>query len=345
MNKYFKCLTTGETWPLSPNIIGCPTHPGPYNDLIVEESSPNIDIFATPETPLYSLTAFGELYGFKNIFLKDESKSLTGSFKDRGAEELMEYLKTWVLLDGCFVVSCGNDAISTAAYAQKAGIKCYCYVPQGVNGSKGKLINLYGGELIKYPGSYEDIFRRGVQDLLSVAYNATGGYNPIKEEGIKKISYELSGIPEIVVVPCGNGTLLWSIYKGFKELKDANLIKKLPKLVGVQVKGAAPLKTGLVKRPVASIADGIAASESFSGPKVNIALKKTGGEIITVTEKEIVESLKEIIKTESIIPEPTSAAVFAGVKKLSREDRQRRVVLILSAGGYKNLDQIADIVG
>lgn len=341
MKAHFQCLATGETWPLSPNTIGCPKHPGPYNDLMIIDTSFDSDVmFGNPRTPLYCLDSFAKQYGFKQLYLKDESRNLTGSFKDRGAEELMQYLKAWEIKE-CFVVSCGNDAIATAAYAQKAGIKCRCLVPKDVNGAKGKLINLFGGELHKQNASYEEIFKLMVKKTLG--YNATGGYNPIKEEGIKKIAYELFQTrPEIMVIPCGNGTLLWSIYKGFKELQSMNLIKKLPKLIGVQVQGAAPLKTGIVKNPVNSIADGIVASESFSSPKVKLALRETKGKIITVTEKEIIQGLRDAIKLESIIPEPTSAAVFAGVKKLKEKDK--RIILILSASGYKNLDEISQII-
>lgn len=341
MKQYFQCLTSGKTWPLSPNIIGCPSHPGPYSDLVVADSSFDPDQLY-PATPLYTVNSFGKKYGFKHLLLKDESKNLTGSFKDRGAEELMKYLKKWQIKE-INVVSCGNDAISTAAFAQKNGIKCVCLVPSHVNGSKGKLIKLYGGQLMPIDDSYEDIFKNAIRTPFS--YNATGGYNSIKEEGLKKIAYELTDIPKIVIVPCGNGTLLWSIYKGFKELQQMNLIKNLPKLIGVQVKGAAPLKAGnKVDNPIDSIADGIVASESFSAIKVGLALTDTQGEIIEVTDDEIIEGLKEAIELESIIPEPTSAAVFAGVKKLSDKDKKQAVVLILTAGGYKNLDEILKII-
>ena len=336
MNKYFKCLTTGSTWPLSPEIIGCPEHPGYYNDLVVDDPFFDPELLS-PKTPLYPLDSFGKKFGFQQIYLKDESKNLTGSFKDRGAEELIKYLKMWKIKK-CFVISCGNDAISTVAYAQKALIQCHCLVPESVNGAKSKLIRLYGGHLDKVKGTYETVFKKFFNGYSGL-YNATGGYNAIKEEGMKKISYELGKLSEVVVIPCGNGTLLWAIYKGFKELKDMKRIDKLPKLIGVQVKGAAPLKTGKpVENPIGSIADGIVASESFSAPKVKIALEETGGEIIEVTNDEIVQGLKDAIKLESIIPEPTSAAVFAGAKKL--KDKHKKTILILTAGGYKNLSEI-----
>ena len=190
-------------------------------------------------------------------------------------------------------------------------------------------------------------------DSHYVVWNCTPGINPIKEEGIKIIGFEIYeeiGVPDVIIVPCGNGTLLWGLYKAFKELVLLGLSNKLPKLVGVQIKNAAPLMIAWQKQQdfailydiPDSVAEGIIAEESYSSPKVMVALKDTYGTIIEVTEAEIKTSLKEVVEIESLIPEPTSAVVFAAVKKLNLS-KKAKIVLVQTAGGMKNLEEITEI--
>lgn len=373
MKKSFKCITFGKFFTLNGDFVGCPLCNKYYSDLIVEYDykkakfrqtnsthlwSKYLDIlpnksfeinFGEQKTPLYKLSSFSKKYNFTDLYLKDESKNPTGSFKDRGSLILVNCLKEWGIKE-IFVVSSGNDAISTTAYAKKAGTICDCLISDNNNDSKKKLVTLFGGNVVERNSSYEGIFRWAI-DKPYKSYNATGGFNCLKEEGIKTISFEiyedLSAVPDVIVAPCGNGTLLFSIYKGFKELQEMKLIDRLPMLIGVQVKNAAPLKQSFVKGKEFtvlkdipnSIAEGIIAAESYSSRKLMIALKESGGEIIEVTDEEIVKSLKEAIDLESIIPEPTAATVFAGIKKLDHI-KNKKIVLILTAGGSKNLEEI-----
>lgn len=180
-------------------------------------------------------------------------------------------------------------------------------------------------------------------------YNGTAGYNPIKEEGYKIIGYEIYeeiSTPDILIAPCGNGSLLFSVYKSFNELKILGLVNKLPKMIGVQIKSASPLKESFEKKEdfvvldniPDSIAEGILASESFSSSKLMVALKETQGEIVEVNDSEIIESIEEVVKLESLLPEPTSGSVFAAIKKLTKFKGQK-IVLIMTAGGLRELEK------
>ncbi len=373
MSKHLTCLDTNKIFALEKSNSSCPLCDRYYNNLFVEYDYPNAKIkdssvdhpwakyldllpnkgfkinFGEKKTPLIRINSFAGKYGFEDLYLKDESENPTTSFKDRGALILVNYLNENGI-KAIFVVSSGNDAISTSAYAGKAGIKCDCLISTTLSENKLSLLKIFKPNIVRQDGSYEDIFRWAI-DTSYDTYNATGGFNPLKEEGIKIISFEIFediNVPDIIVAPCGNGTLLYSIYKGFKELNLLGLTDKMPKLIGVQVKGAAPLKESfennkdfvILKDVPDSIAEGIIASESFSSPKLMHALMETQGMIVEVSEGEITESLEETKELENINPEPTSASVFAAAKKMT-DSKEKKIVLIMTAGGDKDIEKIS----
>lgn len=374
MDIHYSCIKCNKQYTFAPNNLTCTEHSKYYGYLNVvydytktvinyKAANPyykyknllplnNFDIkFGLTKTPLFPLKQFAKKYGFKNVFVKDESRNPTGSFKDRENFCAIQKAVDWKI-DKVFTVSSGNAAISTAAFAQKACIQCDCIVTKSLSVGKRFLIQLYGGNLIEKNMTYEEMYRWATDSNYN-GWNCTPGINPIKEEGIKLIGYEIwedIGVPDIIVVPCGNGTLLWSIYKSFYELQLLGLIEKLPVFIGVQVKDSAPLKNAFethkdyIELPTAqdSIAEGIIAQESYSSPKVMIALNNSQGFIVEVTENEIKESLLEIIELESLIPEPTSAVVYAAIKQLKHYD-DKKIVVIQTGGGFKNLKEIMEI--
>lgn len=371
---WLKCIKCGQVYPLTKDILTCPRHsqyygyltilyhydtvnqfPGPGNSWKRYLSLPLLPVkdlkvnFNEEKTPLIKLERFGSKIGAMNLYCKDESKNPTGSFKDKESAIAVNKAVEWGI-DKLFVVSSGNAAVSTAAYAQKAGIICECLVPKNLSLGKRFLISLYGGKLKEFPGPYETIYRMAIDEKYP-GWNATPGINPLKDEGIKTIGFEIweeIGTPDIIVVPCGNGSLLFGLYKAFAELLILGRIKKLPKFVGIQVRGAAPLKAAFDQRRewVAlssvpeSIAEGIVALESYASAKVVKVLKEVGGFIIEVDDSQIKQAMKEIIQLEGLLPEPTAAAVFAGVKKLNIS--KKVTVCIQTAGGQKNLKEIME---
>jgi len=143
------------------------------------------------------------------------------------------------------------------------------------------------------------------------------------------------------------------VYKGFKELKELGLTNKLPQLIGVQVKNASPIKIALerdkdfviLEHVPDSIAEGVIARESYCSPKVIRAIKETKGLMIEVTESEIIKALKDIITIESLTPEPTSATVYAALKKLHlNENDKQKIVCIQTGNGMQHLNEIVEVV-
>ena len=156
-----------------------------------------------------------------------------------------------------------------------------------------------------------------------------------------------------LLIPIGNGGLFSAIHKGFTELKKIGLSDKLPKLVGVQIKNASPVKRALeqnkdyviLKKVPGSVAEGIVARESYCSPKVLRAIKDTQGEIIEVTEKETIKALREAIKRESLTPEPTSATVYAALKKLKLKNQKKITIVCIQTGnGMRSLEEILKII-
>lgn len=373
MNKYYKCIKCKKTYPFNKDVFTCDAHSPYYGYLTLMYDYKKVKIknnqsswskyldllpidnfkihFNEQKTPLFKLKNIGNKYNLTNLFLKDESKNPTGSFKDKETICAINKAIEWNIKK-IFIVSSGNAAVSAAAYAQKAGIECLCLVPKNMSVGKRFLINLYGGKIKEIDGNYEEIYRYAIDNNFP-GWNTTPGINPIKEEGIKIIGFEIwedINVPDVVMVPCGNGTLLFGIYKAFKELQYLGLIKKLPKFIGVQIKNASPLKLALdqdkefvrLEEVFDSIAEGIIAQESYSSPKVMMALNETKGQIIEVDDKEITEALEEVTKMESLIPEITSVSVFAALKKI-KFNKNETIVLVQTAGGMKNLKEIMGI--
>jgi threonine synthase len=303
-------------------------------------------------TPISQFKSYGAAHKLTNLWVKHEEINPTGCFKDReSAIVISAAMEKGILV--VHVASSGNAALSTAAYAQKAGIKCMCYVPQKTSDEKKTLIRLFGAELILVEGSYEDVYRHLVE-LDPLGWNVTTGQNAYRTEGDKTIAFEIwdqLGVPDVILVPCGNGGCLAGIWKGFRELYSLGKITSLPQMIAVQIKGAAPLSKALeegsdysiLPQIADSIAEGIVALESYSSPQAILALQESGGKVIQVTDDEIMFALKQVIKLESLVTEPTSAAVFAAVPKLA-VDPESKVLCINTGSGMKFLQEIAAIL-
>lgn len=304
-------------------------------------------------TPLEKAKNFGAEVGLSNLWIKREDLNPTGCFKDRESAVIISA----AIEKGhksVYIVSSGNAALSTAKFAKEAGIECTCYVPEKTSQEKKDLITKFGAKLETIPGFYEDVYRT-VVDMNLPGWNVTSGQNSYRIEGGKTMAYEmyeqLVKVPDVIVIPSGNGGCLAATWKGFVELKKIEKIDKLPKMVCVQIAGAAPIKTALEQnKPYVvlgeiedSVAEGIVAQESYNSPQAVQALKDSGGYVIEVSDSEVINALKTIIKTESIVPEPTAAATFAALYKL-KESKDALIVAVNTGDGKKMMDEINHLI-
>jgi len=266
----------------------------------------------------------------------------TGSYKDRGASVLISKMKEWgvkkVVED-----SSGNAGSAIAAYCAKAGIECDIYVPHDTSAGKLIQIQAYGATVIRVEGSREKTAKRAMKAASETPY-ASHYWNPFFLHGTKTFAFavwEQMGwkTPDALVLPVGHGTLFLGVYIGFKELREAGMIKRIPKLVAVQSASCAPLYQAFKKgwqetRPIekkGTVAEGIAIAEPVRGRQILETTRETDGEILVVTEKEIWKAMNDMGRKGHFI-EPTSAATVAGLSQYLRQKRGRETVISTLTG-------------
>jgi threonine synthase len=305
-------------------------------------------------TPLYFCQRISKELNL-NIFVKNEGANPTGSFKDRGMT--VGVTKALELgMDKVVCASTGNTSASLAAYAAKAGIKAYVFIPYGKI-ALGKLAQalVYGAEIIAIKGNFDDALKKALS--LSSKMYILNSINPFRLEGQKTIAYEifdqLGYVPDKVIVPVGNAGNISAIWKGFKEFYEYGFIKELPKMIGVQAKGANTIVRMFknkeehlkpIKNPK-TIATAIRIGAPVNWPKAIKAIRESKGEILDVSDKEIINAQYLLASKEGIFVEPASAASIAALLKLSREkffEKKERIVCIATGSGLKDPDIIKE---
>lgn len=284
------------------------------------------------------------------VLLKIDYLFPTGSYKDRGASVLISKVRE-LGIKKVVEDSSGNAGSAISAYCARAGIGCEIYVPRATSSGKLVQIQLYGAHLRRVEGSRERTAEEAME-ASSKIYYASHCWNPYFLHGTKTFAFEIWEqmdwkLPETLILPVGHGTLLLGAYIGFKELKEAGRVKRIPKLVGVQSANCAPLYQAFKKGSVEpaliekkeTIAEGIAIAKPVRGRQILDAIRETGGEILAVTEKEIRTALKEMGHKGHFI-EPTSAATIAGLKKYLKSIKKEVIVSSLTGTGLKSAEKI-----
>lgn len=282
-------------------------------------------------------------FGEKWAWLKLDYFFPSGSYKDRGASVMMSQIKS-LGIQSVVQDSSGNAGASVAQYAALAEIACQIFVPEGTSTAKINQMKFCGAEVITVPGTRENTANEAYQAAQETFY-ASHVWNPFFLHGTKTFAYEIVEqlnfkAPDTLVLPAGNGTLLLGAYIGFKELKEAGIIPRIPKLIGIQSAHCAPLveayhsKAPQQKKP--TIAEGIAIAEPMRGKQMLEYVKTTGGDFLAVEEKEIKETWQELALRGYYV-EPTSAAVIAGLKRYLAHSAQKDelVASVLTGHGLK----------
>lgn len=282
--------------------------------------------------------------GRNRLLIKYEASNPTGSFKDRGSSleitKALEYEKRSVAL-----ASTGNMGASVAAYAAFAGLECRVFVPEMIGKEKITQIKAYGACIIDVKGDYSTAMRQAEEYVKSSESFLTGDY-PWRSEGTKTIGFEIADqlywhIPEHVVVPVGNGTLIWSIYEAFKELTLVGITDSIPRITGVQVDACSPVvyawENGLnelipMENPE-TIATAIACGDPIDGLAALKAIRDSGGEALRVSDKEVLYARDKLARN-GIFVEPSGAVAYAGIMKKKFEGT---VVVLATGHGLKDM--------
>lgn len=272
-------------------------------------------------TPLIKSDHLSGLVGL-NVYVKYEGLNPTGSFKDRGMTMAITKAKE----KGSRVVMCastGNTSASAAAYAARSGsMQCVVLIPDG-NIALGKLAQamIHRAKVIAVKGNFDD--------CLNIVRDITGKYpvelvnsiNPFRIEGQKTAAFEicddLTDAPEFHAIPIGNAGNITAYWKGYKEYKAAGRSQTLPKMLGFQAAGAAPIVLGHPVEKPETIATAIRIGNPASWKSAVAARDESGGLIDLVTDEEIIEAYKLLAGHTGVFVEPASAASIAGILKLN----------------------------
>ncbi len=281
------------------------------------------------------------------VYLKLEGLNPTGSFKDRG----MTYAVSKALEGGAKAVVCastGNTSAAQSAYAARAGIRSYIVIPKGKI-ALGKLVQamIHGSAVVAIDGNFDEslkIVRRIADEGYATMVNSI---NPHRIEGQKTAAFEvceqLGRAPTHHALPVGNAGNITAYWKGYKEYRSEGLVEALPKMMGFQAAGAAPIVLGHPVENPETIATAIRIGNPASWKQAELARDESGGLIDMVTDEEILEAYALIARTEGYFCEPASAASVAGILKYAARGTFQKgdvVVCTLTGHGLKDPDTV-----
>ncbi len=301
-------------------------------------------------TSLIPLRRLREWLGAPNLklYVKYEGLNPTGSFKDRG----MTLAISKAVEAGSKAVitaSTGNTSASAAAYAARAGLKCVVLIPDG-NIALGKLSQamIHGAQVFAVEGNFDDALDMVRAIGAATPITIVNSINPFRIEGQKtgafEIIDELGEAPDWHFIPVGNAGNISAYWKGYKEYKALGKSKKLPKMMGWQAAGAAPLVSGKPVKDPKTIATAIKIGNPAAWKTAVEARDESGGEVNAVTDEEILEAYRMLAGLEGVFCEPASATSVAGVKKYAASHPEfarssATVVCVLTGHGLKDPDR------
>ena len=295
-------------------------------------------------TPLIPASRMaGELGGGFELFVKYEGLNPTGSFKDRGmTAAVSEALGRGVKAVIC--ASTGNTAASAAAYASRAGLRSIVLIPQG-KVAAGKLAGAlaYGAQVVQVDGSFDDALGMVVQIADKYPICLVNSLNPYRIEGQKSAAFEICDVlgsaPDWLCLPVGNAGNITAYWAGFQQY-DRLKATGLPRLLGVQAEGAAPLVLGHPVEHPETVATAIRIGRPARGEQALQAAEESGGRIIAVSDSQILSMQKALARLEGIWVEPASAAGLAGLAHEIAAGRfeahGQRIVVICTGHGLKD---------
>lgn len=316
--------------------------------LPVTEKTPVITL-NEGNTPLIYSAYLSKLLGKGlEVYLKYEGLNPTGSFKDRG----MTMAISKACEQGSGAVMCastGNTSASAAAYAARAGIKCIVLIPSGAI-ALGKLSQalIHGAQVLAVEGNFDDALDLVREITAKYPITLVNSLNPFRIEGQKTASFEicdfLGDAPDFQVMPVGNAGNITAYWKGYKEYRSAGLTKKLPKMLGFQAEGAAPIVRGHPVKKPETIATAIRIGNPASWKQAEEARDESQGLIDMVSDDEILDAYKMLAAHDGVFVEPASAASIAGLVKLNnngyfKKSAPAKITCILTGHGLKDPDR------
>jgi threonine synthase len=329
-----------------------------YRDLLPVEDGLPVVTLGEGLTPLVRAERLGAELGLRNLYLKNDSMNPTNSFKDR----VVSVAVSWARAHGFETIGCastGNLANSVAAYAARAGLECYVFVPDDTEAEKLVAAGVFEPNVVTVRGTYDDVNRlcSQVTEELPWAF-CNINVRPFYAEGSKTLTFETAEqlgwrLPDEIVIPIASGCQFVRHRRAVQELLDLGLVdgQDLPRLTGAQALGCAPVynawREGTERvRPVRpnTIARSIAIGSPSDGGYVVRIARETGGVVEAVTEEEIVDAIRLLARTEGIFTETAGGVTIGVLAKLARAGRwngDEVVVAYVTGHGLKTADVVS----
>ncbi|HLF87873.1 MAG TPA: threonine synthase [Anaerolineales bacterium] len=325
-------------------------------------------------TPIFSPPALKEQLGLQHLWIKDESRNPTASFKDRASAVAVARARE-IVAEVIVTASSGNAGAALAGMSAAVGQKAVILVPKTAPPAKVAQLLIYGATVLLVDGTYDDAFDLTLEASREFGwYCRNTGYNPFTLEGKKTAAFEiweqllgdwsienrelskpLSTLrsPFSIFVSVGDGNIISGIHKGFKDLLALGWLEQMPRLYGVQAEGSAAVANAFrggteVITPVEArtLADSISVGLPRDGVRAVRAATQTGGSYITVSDEQILSAIAALGKT-GIFAEPAGAAAYAGLVKMVEGgiiQRRDPVVVINTGSGLKDVGAAMKVV-
>jgi threonine synthase len=297
-----------------------------YRDLLPIGDGAEIPSVPVGGTPLFQLRDLARDLGLAELWIKDDGRNPTGSFKDRASSVAAVKARELGFETVC-CASTGNAASSLAGFAAQLGLKAFIFVPGFAPEAKVAQLLIFGATVFVVQGSYEDAYDLCTQAAEECGwYNRSAAINPIPVEGKKTAGLEIAeemapDPPDWVCVSVGDGCTIAGIWKGLKEMHRFGVIDRLPRLLGTQAEGAAPLADAFTRgteewTPVqaTTVADSISVGRPGNALKALRAVRESGGAFVTASDDDILTAQRELA-SHGVFGEPAAVAGIAGIHR------------------------------
>ena len=334
-----------------------------YLPLLPVEDVERIQHLQVGWTPLYETGKLAAELGVARLFVKDEGRNPTASFKDRASA--MGVIKA--LEKGTDRITCastGNAASSLAGFAAAAGLPATIFVPERAPQAKVAQLLVFGAQVFAVRGTYDEAWELCMAAAAEFGwYNRNCAINPYLIEGKKTVSIELVDqlvmqyggvVPDWVVVSVGDGCTVGGVWKGLVEMHKLGFLPRLPKVLGVQAEGCKPFltawrdNTALKPTEANTLADSIAVGHPRNFRKGMKAITESGGAFISVTDEEILWSIRTLARKAAVFGEPAGVAGVAGVQQAVKQGviaATDSVALLVTGNGLKDIQSAVQAAG
>jgi threonine synthase len=308
--------------------------------------------FAVGNTPFIKVDRLGQQLGFSNLWVKNDGLNPSGSLKDRASFLLVAEANR--LHENIVVTaSTGNAASALAAVCASAGKQAVIFVPAAAPKAKLVQIILSGAKIIPIKGTYDDAFDFSLEyTKVRQGLNRNTAYHPLTIEGKKTVGLEIFAqngfkIPDVIVVPVGDGVIISGVWKAFHDLKMARLIQEMPRIICIQAEKSNAIHNYIVSGQYKNaenpdtIADSISVSVPSNAHMARRAVLATNGFSLTVSDEELLDGQALLARTTGIFAEPTAAAVVAGLSKIAEKKlvaKDKQIALLVTGHGLKDID-------